>query len=197
MHDLRFGFSILYSTNTDNKSNEELLKQQLKEKYTEIDSLAKENERINNEKKIAEEKAKKELEEKNKISGELNAKIKTMQSDLDKANIDKEKTDKEIIEKNKTIDEENKKIESTCSCYVIMYASKNNVDDANKLIASLKSGGVNEVRLFVFNDAQLNKKYYRVISKCFTNPSDAYFEKQKITEIANKLNINPIIICNK
>jgi hypothetical protein len=209
---VKLGFSLLFSTgpkpiaSTNSKSIKELneararlndLEKKLDQSVEENKNLKIENEKIKSDADKALEKAKNEMLDQEQADSLLKNKDISMMSELEKEKLDREKIEQERQEMNRMIDEENKKTGKSCSCFVLLFTTTPNKEEADNLVNSLKSNSINEVTTSVFVDPYLNEKHYRVQSQCFSDHNDAFDLRLKILHVTNTLNIIPQIKCNK
>jgi hypothetical protein len=199
---LKFGISLQFSTQKYLESDTDNLKiipleQQLAQIRNENEELKKQNDKINSDKIMLEELIKKEQTEKITILKNLAEKENLLKIIHDSSVTEQQKIETERDEFNKMIDDENKKTGKICNCYVILFASTTDKNEADNLFNSLKNNKIENINIISFVEPYLKNKYYRVQSKCYSDPNEAFDNKLKIQFKTNLLNIVPQILCNK
>jgi len=175
----------------------ELLNKKLEIQKKENDSLKKEKDRESNNRRLFEDKFRKDSIDKAALTAELSEKLKIEKDNADKANLEKSRIEQERLEMSRTIEEENAKAGKKCSCFVILYSSTTDKNQADKLLRNLRNSGIDNVSISIFIEPYLKQKYYRVKSNCYINHNEAFDDRIKYLEIIGKLDIVPQIICDK
>jgi hypothetical protein len=198
----RFGISILFSTQkfmkSEFESNNELsIEQQLVQLKSENEELKQQIQNIISNQKTLQESLKKEQVEKDTIAKTLNEKENLLEKIQDSSLNEQKRIADEREQFNKMIDAENKKTGRMCNCFVILFTTTTDKKEADKLFHILQNNEIKNINIVTFIEPYLKDKYYRVQSECYTNPLEAFDDKQKFQSKTNLLNIVPQILCNK
>ena len=198
---LKFGLSLILTSASYEKikieEDEAMLVKKLEIQKSENDSLKREKDRELINRKFLEEKLKKDSIEKSLIAAELAEKLRIEKDNKEKELIEKTRIEQERLDMSRMIDEENDKAGKKCSCFVILFSSTTDKNQADKLLRNLKNSGVNNAAISIFIEPYLKQKYYRVKSNCYSDHNNAFDDRIKYLEITGKLDIVPQIICDK
>lgn len=195
-YNLAFHFSSNLFMKTEKELREERYQQELllKKKEAEEAEIRRKEEqaRLEREKQELEAKLAKEKAEKEREAAEQ----KRLEDDRIQNENRRLIAEAQRIESER-IDSLNRHRGIKCDCYMILYISTPNQNQAETLLTQMKNNGIENLKVVKFYEKYLKTNYYRVVSECFSNHSDAFYKRfeleKKLTGI--ELSEAPVIIC--
>jgi len=196
---IKIGLSIYYSSykNIDNATMQNLDNDKNEKDISEIDKLKQQKEIADLESNKIQEILKEEQQAK-KLAELANEKsMKELKDELERQANDSLIIVKERDDFNKMILEENKNTGKICNCFVIMYISTKDKNEAEKVLKYLHKNQVENVSIKIYTEPYLQEKYFRVQSDCYSDHLMAFDDRYKNFKQTDYLNIVPYIICNR
>jgi hypothetical protein len=198
---IKFGMSFIFSgakydiTDTEiyNKQLEKQLKdEEEKRRKAEEEKILAENQTKKTEDKLLNEttelqQKEKELLEHQRIQKEKEEKEKQQKKEID----EQERLERERIE------EQNKIEGKVCKCYYILFISDKDKAKVENIKKTLEEDGYKDTKITTFFEKYTQTNYYRLISDCFGNHTDAFYKKIELLKLFEKLNLQetPEINC--